>query len=88
MPPHPRPALDLSGTRVSRVRIFVNGRLRRGLNLRTLQSRVRPRITLAPGRYRVTARVSFELGSETPPVTLTRIVRICGQRAGAPNFTG
>jgi hypothetical protein len=82
------PRVDLSGTRISRVRIFVNGRLRRGLNFRTLQSRRRPRVTLAPGRYRVTARVRFERGSGTPPLALTRTVRICGRRAAAPRFTG
>jgi hypothetical protein len=81
------PRVHLSGTRISRIRIYVNGRLRRGLNLRTLQRRHRPRVTLAPGRYRVTARVRFQRGSGTPPVTLTRTVRICG-RATAPRFTG
>jgi hypothetical protein len=82
------PRVHLSGTRIARVRIFVNGRLVRGLNLRTLQSRRRPRVTLAPGRYRVTARVRFERGSGTPPLALTRTVRICGRRAAPPRFTG
>jgi hypothetical protein len=81
------PRVDLGGTRIYRVRIFVNGRLRRSLDVRTLQSRVRPRITLAAGRrYRVTARVAFELGSGTPPLSLTQTVRTCPPQA--PRFTG
>ena len=80
--------MNLSGTRIARVRIFVNGRLRRGLNVRTLQSRVRPRVTLARGSYRVVARVTFELGSGTPPITLAQPVRICPPPAAAPNFPG
>jgi hypothetical protein len=82
------PRVTVSGTRISRARILVNRRLRRTLHLRILQRRVRTRITLAPGRHRVTARVAFELGSGTPPVSLTRTVRICSPRARAPRFTG
>jgi hypothetical protein len=81
------PRVDLSGTRISRVRIFVNGRLRRALDVRTLQSRVRPRIALPPGRrFRVTARVEFEIGSATPPLSLTQTVRTCPPPP--PRFTG
>ena len=82
------PRVTVSGTRISRVRIFVNGGPRRTLNLRILQARARLRVTLAPGRHRVTARVTFQLGSGTPPVSLTRTVRICPPRARAPRFTG
>jgi uncharacterized repeat protein (TIGR01451 family) len=71
------PRVDFRGTRVAGVRIYVNGRRIRSLTLRTLQRRTRPRVTLEPGRYRVTARVRFQNGSGTPPVRLTRIVRIC-----------
>jgi hypothetical protein len=83
------PRVNLRGTRIARVRIFVNGRLRRRLNVRTLQSRVRPRVTLAPGRrFRITARVTFERGSGTPPVSLTRTVRTCPRQPPAPPVTG
>jgi uncharacterized repeat protein (TIGR01451 family) len=80
------PRVNLRGTRIASVRVFVNGRLRRGLNVRTLQQRVRPRVTLGPGRYRVTARVTFQRGTGSPPVSLSGVLRICG--ASAPNFTG
>jgi hypothetical protein len=80
------PRLNFSGTNIRRVRVFVNGRLRRNLNLRTLQRRVTPRVTLAPGRYRVTARIAFIRGAGTPPLTLSRVVRICA--AAQPRFTG
>jgi len=39
-----------------------------------------------PGTYRVTARITFERGAATAPVTLTRRVRVCASRA--PRFTG
>jgi uncharacterized repeat protein (TIGR01451 family) len=80
------PRVSFSGTHISRVRVFVNGQLRRNLNLRTLQRRVTPRVTLAPGRYRVTARVDFTRGAGTPPLTLSRVIRICA--AAQPRFTG
>jgi hypothetical protein len=82
------PRVNLSGTRIEQIRVSVNGRRVRTLNLRTLQRRTRPRIMLAPGRYRVRARVVFEPGSGTPPVTLARTVRVCTPRATAPRFTG
>jgi hypothetical protein len=81
------PRVDFTGTRIAEIRLLVNGRLRRDLNIRTLRAVERPRITLAPGRHRITARVTFQRGSGTPPVTLTRIVRICAP-PGLPRFTG
>lgn len=81
--------MDFTGTRVASVRVYVNGRLRRGLTLQTLQRRVTPRVILGPGRYRVTARVTFQRGTGSPPVTLTTVVRVCAARhAGRPAFTG
>jgi hypothetical protein len=78
--------VNLSGTHIRSVRVFVNGRLRRNLNVSTLQRRVTPRVTLPPGRYRVTARVAFQRGAGTPLVTLTQVIRICA--AAQPRFTG
>ena len=80
------PRLNFSGTNIRAVRVFVNGQLRRNLNLLTLQRRVTPRVTLPPGRYRVTARVAFQRGAGTPPVTFTRVVRVCA--AAQPRYTG
>ena len=80
------PRVDFSGTRIRRIRVYVNGRLVRGLTVRTLQRRVTPRATLAPGRFRVTVRVAFQRGAGSPPVTLSRTFRICA--AAAPPVTG
>jgi len=82
--------VNLAGTRIASVRVFVNGRLNRGLTLKSIQARVTPRVTLRPGRrYRVTARVTFQRGTGSPPVTLTTVVRVCAARhAGRPTFTG
>jgi uncharacterized repeat protein (TIGR01451 family) len=80
------PRLNFEGTRIARVQVFVNGQLRRRLTVRSLQRRVTPRVRLGPGRYRVSVRVTFQRGTGSPPVTLRRIVRVCG--ASRPPFTG
>jgi hypothetical protein len=72
------PHVSFEGTRIASVRVFVNGHLHRNLSVQTLQRSVTPHVTLPPGRYRVTARVTFEPGSGTPPVTFAGTVRICG----------
>ena len=60
------------------------------ITLQTLQRRVTPRVRLRPGRrYRVTARVTFQLGTGSPPVRFTTVVRVCASRhVGRPAFTG
>jgi hypothetical protein len=81
--------LLVSGTRLGRVQISVNGRLRRDIRPAILQKRVIPRVRLAPGRDRIRVRVTFQLGSGKPPLTLSRIVRVCRALAlRKPNFTG
>lgn len=82
------PRLRLSGTRISRVSVFVDGRIvgRRSLTSlqrRTSVSRVRQ---VGAGSHLVTVRVSFRLGSGTRPLTLTRRVTVCA--AARPRFTG
>ena len=53
--------------------------------LRILQRRALPLLRLpAPGRHRVSIRVTFERGSGTPPVTLTRTITICARPAPCP----
>jgi hypothetical protein len=68
--------------------VFVNGRLRRRITMSALQRRVTPRVRLAPGRYRLRVRVTFQRGTGSPPVNLTRVIRICRQVAARPKFTG
>jgi hypothetical protein len=81
--------VNLAGTRIARVRIFVNGRFRRRLNVRIAAEPVRPRVTLQPEGTALGVRVTFERGSGTPPITLTGTVRICAPRpAPAPRYTG
>jgi hypothetical protein len=77
----------IRGERIAGVRVFVAGRLVRGLRVRPLQHLVRIRLLrdFRPGRYRVTARIRFERGSATPPLTLVRRVRVCSR---PPRFTG
>jgi hypothetical protein len=80
--------VGFQGTRIATVQVFVNGERRRTLNFDTLQRRLTPRVTLGRGRYRVSARVRFERGSGSPPVTLTQVIRVCAARRAQPPFTG
>ena len=83
------PRINLEGTRISRVRVLVNGRLVRGLTVRTLQRRLTPRVTLRPGRYSLRVRVTFQRGTGSPAVLLQATIRICSARSSArPPFTG
>jgi Domain of unknown function DUF11 len=82
------PRVTFQGTRIARIRVYVNGRLRRRLTVQALQRRLTPRVQLAPGRYRLSVRVTFDRGTGSPPVTLTRRIRICGVLAARPPFTG
>jgi hypothetical protein len=83
------PRVDFEGTRIASVRIFVDGHLRRNLTVQSLQARVTPRVTFPPGRHRVSVRFTFQRGTGSPPVTLTRRFRICAPKSAArPPFTG
>jgi hypothetical protein len=82
------PRVNLQGTRVARIQVFVNGRLRRRITMGALQRRVTPRVKLAPGRYRLRVRVTFQLGSGSPPEDLKRVIRVCAPRVSRPRFTG
>ena len=82
-----RTRILVSGTRIARVRVFVNRRLERDVRLAPLQKRVLPRLKLARGRNRVRVRAIFQLGSGSGPITLRRVLRVC-QAAARPPFTG
>ena len=76
-----------AGTRISQLRISVDGRPFRRVDLQILQRRASlPQAAPSPGRHRLTIRVSFQPGSGTPPVTLTRNIGVCSRPR--PNFTG
>ncbi len=78
------PRVNLSGVRIASVRIYVDGRFIRGLTLKVLQRRHRPRVTLAPGqRYRIRVRVTFQRGTDSPPVTLIGTIRTCARPPAA-----
>jgi uncharacterized repeat protein (TIGR01451 family) len=75
----------LLGTHITDVHVSVDGRVVRRQTLRILQRTATPLGRLvAPGRHRVTLRVSFELGSATAPVTLTRTIAVCALAARRP----
>lgn len=80
--------ITLRLARVARVRVSSGGERVRGLAIRPLQSRVVivVRRAFPPGRYLVRARVVFQRGSGTAPLTLRRRIRACA--SAAPRFTG
>jgi hypothetical protein len=82
------PRINLEGTRISRVSVFVNNRPVRALTVRTLQRRLTPRVTLPPGRYNLRVRVTFQRGTGSPAVLLQATIRVCAARAARPPFTG
>ena len=80
--------VTIAGAKIARVVVRVGGEVVRGLSVRPLDDRatIRLRRNFAPGSYRVKARVTFQRGAGTEPVTLTRRVRVCDPRP--PRFTG
>jgi hypothetical protein len=82
--------IRLTGERVSVLSVSVNGRRIAIQKLRLLQRRSFPLTRIfAPGRYVLAIRVTFERGSGTAPVTLTRTITVCGTAArAAPRVTG
>jgi hypothetical protein len=82
--------IQLSGTRMSRATVSVDGRRLSSRTIALLQRRATllSRI-FSPGRHRLTVRVAFEPGSGTAPVTLTRTITVCGPASRAlPRVTG
>ena len=82
--------IQLTGQRMSTIRVSVDGRRLGTREIRLLQRRVLPlnRIFSA-GRHRLTIRVTFEQGSATAPATLTRTFIVCSRAATrAPRVTG
>jgi hypothetical protein len=78
----------LLGQRMARITVFVNGRRVPSRTVRLLQRSVIPLTRVfSPGPHRLTIRVSFERGSATPPVTLSRTIVVCGPTR-APRVTG
>ncbi len=81
--------LQLTGQRISTIRVSVDRRRLGTHQIRLLQRRVIPLHRLfSPGPYRLTIRVRFERGAATAPVTLTRTFTVCRRAAPAPRVTG
>jgi hypothetical protein len=83
-----RTRIVVSGTRIARVRVFVNRRLERDVRLAPLQKRVLPALKLTRGRNRVRVRTIFQLGTGTRSISLRRVLRVCQAQAARPPFTG
>ena len=81
--------LQLTGVRMDRVRVSVDGRPQSTRKLAILQERLTPLSRVfSPGRHVVTLRVVFQPGSDSAAVTLRRVVTVCPRRATLPRFTG
>ena len=74
--------IQLTGQRMSTIRVSVDGRRLGTREIRLLQRRVLPLNRIfSPGRHRLTIRVTFEPGSATAPATLTRTIVVCSRAA-------
>jgi len=82
--------VQLAGQRIGRIGVSLDGRRIATRTLRLLQRRTTPFTRIfSPGRHRLTVRVTFEPGSATAPVTLTRTITVCGRASrAAPRVTG
>jgi hypothetical protein len=81
--------IQLTGERMSTIRVSVDGRRLGTREIRLLQRRVLPLNRIfSPGRHRLTIRVTFEPGSATAPTTLTRTIIVCDRAPQAPRVTG
>ena len=81
--------VQLTGQRMSTIRVSVDGRRLGTREIRLLQRRVLPLNRIfSPGRHRLTIRVAFEPGSATAPATLTRTIIVCSRATRAPRVTG
>ena len=81
--------IQLTGRRMNVVDVRVDGRRISRRTLRILQHRTTPLTRIfTPGRHLLAIRVTFEEGSATAPVTLTRTIVVCGRAAQAPRVTG
>ena len=79
----------IRGSRIASITVTVGGKRVGGLRVQALQRRAIIHVVgnLKPGRYRATATIRFQRGSDTPTVRLTRTVRVCAA-AQPPRFTG
>ena len=79
----------LRGQRMSVAKVSVDGRRIGTRTLRLLQRQLTPLTRVfSPGRHVLRISVTFEEGSGTAPVTLTRTITVCGRAAQAPRVTG
>jgi hypothetical protein len=81
--------VQLTGQRMGRIAVRVDGRRIGTRSLRLLQRRTTPLTRVfSPGRHRLVIRVAFEPGSGTRPLTLVRTITVCGRAARVPRVTG
>jgi hypothetical protein len=81
--------VQLTGERMNRITVKVDGRRIDSRTLRILQHRTTPLTRVfSPGRHLLTIRVTFQRGSATAPVTLRRTIIVCGHARRTPRVTG
>lgn len=81
--------IRLTGRRMSVIAVRVDGRRLSTRAIRVLQHSATPLTrVVSPGRHLLSVRVTFERGSATSPVTLTRTIVVCGRAAQSPRVTG
>jgi hypothetical protein len=80
--------VTVSGRSISRVTIYVNGRLAKRIAVKSTATRVTTRLPTPVATSKLTIKVTFLPATGTKARTFTRTVKRCVPSAVSPNFTG
>lgn len=80
--------VTVSGRSMSRITIYVNGRLAKRISVKSTATRVTTKLPTPVSTSKLTIKVTFVSATGTKARTFTRTVKRCVPAAVKPNFTG
>ena len=80
--------LSVSGRQMSRVTVYVNGRLVKRITVKSTETRVTTKLPTPVATSKIVVKVTFTSSSGTKPKQFTRTVKRCVPAAVKPSFTG
>jgi hypothetical protein len=80
--------VTVSGRSISRVTIYVNGRLAKRIAVKSTATRVVTKLPTPVATSKITVKVTFLSSTGTKARTFTRTVKRCTPASVKPNFTG
>ncbi len=80
--------VTISGRSMSRVSVYVNGRLIKRITVKSTATRVTTRLPTPVATSKITVKVTFTTASGTKARSFSRTVKRCVPAAVKPNFTG